>query len=392
MIKYTIAFPYFPEQEIEEILNKIRNILEGKSPLSMGPYVKKFEDEFAKYIGSKYAIATNSCTSALEIALRSIGLKEGDEVVVPVETFIATGSSVVREKGKIVFAEIEPNTFCLSLRDLKNKVSNKTKAVIVVHMAGLITPDIWEIKDFCKKRGIFLIEDAAHAHGAMIDGVKAGNIGDIGCFSFYPTKIMTSAEGGMITTNNEELYKKGKSFRNRGIDVNANVEIYSEIGSNNRMSELHALLGLSQLKHIEKFISHRNKIAKIYNSELEEMEKEGGVLSIIKNPSNIRHSYWRYIVKLSEKIDRNLLRQKMLKKGIAIDWPYDPPLHLQPVFKKLYGTKEGMMKRSEQAMKRHVCLPIHLKITEEDAMYIVSEFKKILKKNIKGKGRCIRSL
>jgi len=378
MTKYPIAVPYFPEREIEGILNKIRDILKGDSFLSMGPYVEQFEKEFAKYIGTKYATATNSCTSALEIALRTIGLEERDEVILPVETFIATGSAVVREGGKIIFAEIDSNTFCISFEDLKNKVTSRTRVVIIVHMAGLITPSIWEIKDFCKKRGIFLIEDAAHAHGAMIDGVKAGNIGDIGCFSFYPTKIITSAEGGMLTTNDEEFYKKAKSFRNRGIDVDTNIEIFSETGSNNRMSELHALLGLSQLKYVEEFVSHRNRIAKIYDSSLEELEL-AGIVNRITYPLNTRHSYWRYVVKLLEKIDRKIVKQEMAKRGIDIDWPYDPPLHLQPVFKKLFGTKEGTLKRSEEVMKGHVCLPIHLKISEEDAKYIVEDFKNILR-------------
>ena len=377
MIKYNIAYPYFTDKEIKKILNQIKDILEGNSFLTKGPYVKKFEKEFSDYIGTKYAIATNSGGSALEIALRCIGIKKNDEVIVPVETFIATGSVVVREGGKPIFTEIDPKTFCLSLDDLKRKTTPKTKAVIIVHMAGLTTPNIWEIKEFCGKRGIFLIEDAAHAHGAMIDNIKAGNIGDIGCFSFYSTKIITCAEGGMITTNDDNFFKKAISFRSYGIDENANIEIFSRIGSNNRLSELHALLGLSQLKHIEEFIFHRNKVAEIYNRELNEMEKEG-VLSMIKYPSNIRHSHWRYIIKLSEEINRNIVKQEMAKKGIAVDWPYDPPMHLQPVFKKLFKTKEGMLMQSEEAMRRHLCLPIHLKIREEDAKYIAKSFKEVL--------------
>lgn len=375
-INYPIALPYFPPEEIDRILSQYRKILQGDDLLSMGPRVAEFEKAFADYSGVPFAVATNSCSAALEIALRMMDLKNGDEVILPAETFIATGTSVVREGGKVVFAEINPDTFCLAAEDLKKKITKKTKAVIIVHMAGLITPEIYKIKKICQENNILLIEDAAHAPGATLDGSKAGTFGDAACFSFYPTKVMTTAEGGMLLTKNKDLYEKANSFRNRGLDMSADKEIYLRSGTNNRMTELAAILGLSQLKCLDSFIDQRNKIAKIYSESLLESEKTG-LASPLPLPPNSRHSYWRYIVRIKEKIDRTLLKKKMAEAGIALDWAYDPPLHLQPLFKNLYGISEGHLPVTEKMMNHFVCLPIHPGIGEEDAQFIVSTFKKI---------------
>ena len=178
---YTTACPYFPEEEIPKILDKIKDVLQNKEMLTMGRHVEEFEKKFSNYIGTKYGIATNSCTSALETTLRSINVI-GKEVIVPTQTFMATGASVINAGGKVVFADINPKNYNISLKSIKEKITDKTKAIIVVHFAGLITDEIFEIKELCEDKDIYLIEDCAHAHGASIDGIKAGNIGDVGCF------------------------------------------------------------------------------------------------------------------------------------------------------------------------------------------------------------------
>ena len=372
---FNTATPHFPEREIQFILNEIRLVLENKEMLTMGSHVKRFENDFANYIGTKYGIATNSCTTALETVLRIIDVK-GKEVIVPTQTFIATGSCVLNTGGKPIFADINED-YNISLKSIKELITSKTKAVIVVHFGGLIGREIFEIKEYCKSKGIFLIEDSAHAHGASIKGINAGNIGDFGCFSFYATKIMTCGEGGMILTNNKELYEKCASYRNRGIDLYANKEIYINQGSNYRMTEICAILGLSQLKYLDKFLEHRRNIAKIYNDGLADLE-EKGIVEIVKANKDIHHSYWRYVLKLKKKIDRNELFQALLKQKIKINWPYDPPLHLQPLFKKLYNNKEGMLPYAEIEMRKHICLPMHLKLSEKDAKYILTTCKNIL--------------
>ena len=373
-IKYSIANPYFPKEEIDPILNKFRKILEGKEMLSMGKYVRQFEESFSQYVGSTRAVGTNSCSAALEISLRSIGLKKEDEVIVPAETFIATGSTVVREGGRVVFADIDPNTFCLSADTVMKKMTKKTKAIILVHMAGLVTPEVFKIRDFCRSHSIALVEDAAHAHGASFDGKMAGSFGDFGCFSFYPTKVITTGEGGMLTTSNEKYCEMANSFRHRGRDFSVREEVYSRLGTNNRMSEMVAILGLSQLSVLDSFVNARNKVAKIYSESLLDFEKKEYVTLLKLDPKS-RHSYWRYIVRLNELIDRNKLQDILAESGIATDWAYYPPLHLQPVFRNLYGNGEGMLPKTEKLMKHFVCLPIHPGLNEKDSQFVIETFK-----------------
>ncbi len=376
--KYSIAYPFFPKEEIEPILDKFRKILSGEEVLSMGKKVEEFEKKFSQYIGIKYAVGTNSCSAALEISLRTIGLQNDDEVIVPAETFIATASSAVREGGRVVFADIDPETFCLSAHEVAKRITKKTKAVILVHMAGLVTPEVYKIQELCRSHGISLIEDSAHATGASLDGKRAGSFGDFGCFSFYPTKVITTGEGGMLTTSNEDYYNLAHSFRHRGRDMNASQEVYTRLGTNNRMTEMVAILGLSQLNVLDRFIKARNKVASIYSESLLEFEQKEYV-TLLKVPSTACHSYWRYIVRLNEKIDREVLRKSLAGKDITIDWAYDPPLHLQPFFKSLYGNKEGMLPKTEKLMKHFICLPIHQCITEEDARFVIDSFKDVVR-------------
>lgn len=376
-INYRMAAPYFPDEEIEKILPLFREILEGKRPLSQSEFVREFERAFAAMTGCRYAVATNSCSAALEIALRCLNITSGDDVVVPVETFIATGAIILREGANPVFAGISPETFCLSLKTLQAVVTPKTKAVIIVHMAGFISPEIFAIRDFCRERGIALIEDAAHAPGAAINGEKAGSIGDIGCFSFYPTKVMTTAEGGMFVTNNESLYELANSYRHRGRDMSAKAECYSRLGTNNRMTEFSAILGLSQLSCLNEFIDKRNRVADYYGEFLAELFAQGKLNKLVK-PENIRHAYWRFIVGLEKQFDRVEVQKLMKENGVAVDWAYDPPLHLQPVFRHRFNINEGYLSETEEIMKHFICLPIHPFLTREDIAYISRSLTEVL--------------
>jgi perosamine synthetase len=377
-MKYNTAEPYFSPEDIEGIIREFRYILEGNGMFTKGPNVKNFEECFAGYVGTKYGVAVNSGTSALEIVLKAIGIGSGDEVIVPVQTFVATGSCVNINCGTPVFCEIDMN-YLLDYEYLKTKITDRTRAVIIVHFAGLIHPRIFEIKEYLKQRDIYLIEDAAHAHGAKIDDTFAGAIGDFGCFSFYSTKVITTAgEGGMITMNDEEHFELCKSYRNIGIDTRAETEIFSNIGSNNRMNEIQAILGQYQLKRLDDFLEHRNKIAQIYKTKLRGLEKKR-IIYFQDAPSSIRHSYWRFVIVLNNaKCGREEIKAEMEKRGIKIDWPYQPLMHLQPVYKKLYGIKEGHLKKSEEYAKNHFCLPIHLGIKQDDAVFIAKELSRVL--------------
>lgn len=373
MKKYTTAFPFFPDKEIEWILNQTRMILQGDKMLSMGENVKKFEEEFAKYCGRKHGIVTNSCTSALDLILRSLSLHSDDEVIVPTQTFFANLSSIINSRAKPVFCDTDAN-FLLDYEDLKTKINQRTKAVIIVHFSGAISQDIFKIKDLCQENKIILIEDCAHAHGAYaMDSnnhtYKAGCIGDFGCFSFFSTKIMTTGEGGMIVCDDEKYSLTLRSMANRGLNPLSKNEEFIHYGENFRLSEFQATLGLSQLHCLEDFISHRNQIAQIYKDELKDIKT---LISFQEVPDTYRHAYWRFIVFLKIHDQKSIL-QKLADQGICADAPYSPLLHQQQILSSQYSCP-----KAENLAKTHISLPMHMKISFDDAKNIAKIFKSIL--------------
>ena len=243
-IKMTVknTKPHFDDIDIDNILSDIRVSLET-CQLTFGSKLEEFENQFSEYVGTSGAVAVNSGTSALEIPLRYFGV-EGGEVIVPTNTFVATANAVIFAGGKPIFADMDSENLCMDFEDVKKKINEKTKGIIIVHMAGLIPPYMHELKDLCEEKNIFLIEDAAHAHGSKIDGLAAGSIGDVGCFSFFPTKPMTTGEGGMITTNDENLIDFAKQLRHHG----QKNGLMTELGYNWRMSSVNAIIGIHQLK------------------------------------------------------------------------------------------------------------------------------------------------
>src|ERR1043165_271274 len=234
----TTAFPYFPPEEQEWLTNELREIMNGQ--LAMGPRVAGFEKDFAAYCGAPYGIVFPSCTSSMEAALKALGVGPGDEVLVPVETFIATGMVVSLVGARPVFTEIEPQSFSMDFTDAWQRVTDKTKGAIVVHFGGFISPGLIDFVEKMKAAGRFVIEDAAHAPGAALNGRLAGSFGDAGCFSFYPTKIMTTGEGGMLVTGRKDIASMARSLQNRGRDMASRDERYILPGRNNRFTEIAA--------------------------------------------------------------------------------------------------------------------------------------------------------
>jgi len=372
-MKFNSASPFFSKNEVEKIISQVKELLEGKGLLAKGPIVKEFENLFSDYIGTKYGVAVNSGTSALEIVLKAIGIKNNDEVIIPTQTFVSTASSVLNNGGIPIFCDID-NNHLIDFEDLKRKINQKTKAVIIVHFCGLIHPEILKIKDYCDQRNIILVEDAAHAHGAKINEKYAGNIGHFGCFSFFSTKIMnTGGEGGFITTNNLADYNKCKSISAIGIDLHSNTELYSIAGSNNRMTEIQSIIGISQLNELDTFIDHRINLSDTYKEILAPLKKSG-LIRFQDFPGNIRHPFWKFMVMFNEDIDREKIKNELSVDGIAVDWPYHPLLHLQPLFKNIYNIEEGYLIRSERLSKRHICLPIHKNIKPENVQFISQRF------------------
>ena len=306
----------------------------------------------------------NSGTSALEIPLRYFGLK-GREVIVPTNTFVATPNTVLFAGGKPVFADIRKDSLCIDPEDVKRKVSKKTAGIIVVHVAGLVCPQMEELVEMCKEKGLFLLEDAAHAHGALFDGKKAGALADAGAFSFYPTKVMTSGEGGMITTDDSKLAETALMMRTHG--QNARREMVM-LGHNWRMSEMAAVVGKHQLESLEKFVVKRNEIARLYEKCLRDVD---GV-ELFRVPANIRHSYYKYPIKLNDEVDRDKLAAVLKDKyGIETGNVYDPPCHLHPFYRENFGTGEGDLPVSERVLRKVLCLPMHAGMTEEETCRVV---------------------
>jgi dTDP-4-amino-4,6-dideoxygalactose transaminase len=356
------SLPYFPEESLSDILADIKLVLKS-GKLTDGPYTQEFEKKFSEYQKAKYAVAVNSGTAALDVALRFFKLA-GREVIVPTNTFVSTPNTVLFAGGKPVFADMKENTLCIDPEDIRKKLSPKTAGIIVVHIAGLVCPEIDEIKEICDEKGLFLLEDAAHAHGAIIDGKMAGTLGNAGCFSFYPTKVMTTCEGGMIVTNNPELAEVARCLRTIGQNAERKAVM---LGHNWRINELAAVVGKHQLQHLEEFVLRRNEVARLYKEALSNVTS----ISLFKLPTNTRHSYYKYPVKIEKGIDRAklgvLLHQKF---GIETGYVYYPPCHLQPYYAQNFGSGFGDFPIAEAVLDKILCLPMHCGLTKENVDYI----------------------
>lgn len=371
----TTAFPYFPPEEQQWLAGELSQILNGM--LAMGPRVAQFESEFASYCGQPYGIAFPSCTSSMEAALLAFGVGPGDEVLVPVETFIATGMVVSLVGATPVFTEISASNFSMDFDDAWSRVTEKTRGAIVVHFGGFISPQLAAFVEKMRASGRFVIEDAAHAPGAEFNGQRAGSIGDVGCFSFYPTKIISTGEGGMLVTAREDIARIVRSLQLRGRDLDAPGELYVRAGRNNRFTETAAAMGLSQMRSLPEFLASRRRVAAIYDEMLLGSEL---FVPLLPEDGSVP-AYWRYVAIPTVDIDRVALRDRLAADKITIDWAYDPPLHLQPVFQRTMGTRPGMLPRSENILARHICLPVHARLREQDAEFVaqrllahVSEF------------------
>lgn len=366
----SMARSYFTPEDIEVFHRESDAVLKGR--LSMGTWVERFENTAAKAHGTQYAIATNSCTSALEVSLLACGIKPGDRVIVPVQTFIATAMAVHNIGGIPVFADICRQTLCMDPDELERLADTKVRAVIIVHFGGLITPHIDRIKQICRTYGWALIEDAAHAPGAHYQGCPAGSFGDTACFSYYPTKVLTTGEGGMIVTSDARIAALCRSYQLRGQDTSLPGEQFVyPYGRNIRLTELAALMGVLQYDRLQEYVRARRAVAAVYDEALaDELSIEVPAI-----PDSCLHNFWLYTILLPNGVDRERIK-KQLEEDWEINtaWSYFPPLHLMPVFKTLYGTREGTLPVAEDVLSRTMCLPVHPLISEDDARCVAACF------------------
>ena len=365
--KITGAAPWFGES-MDPILQDIRDIL-SSGELVKGKHTAKFEDRIANMAGTKYSAVVNSGGTALELALLALDIK-GKEVIVPTQTFIASANAVTRAGGYPVFADIDKDTLCLNLEDVVRKIGPNTAGIMSVHMFGLIPPSIIHLKNLCKERGLFLIEDAAHAHGASFRGELAGGIGDVGCFSFFATKVVTTGEGGGVTTNRKDIYEKIISFRDHG--RSPDTTLFTLPGNNFRLSEIQSAIGWHQMDLLKVILTHRNIIAAIYREGF----KENQFFISLPDYEESYHAYWRYPAYLTESINRLLFQQAMWERhGIRITWMYEPLCHQQPVSTASNSFKYFELPVAEWTIKHLINLPTHMGVSEEDAKRVVSSVK-----------------
>ncbi|MDC6448490.1 DegT/DnrJ/EryC1/StrS family aminotransferase [Alphaproteobacteria bacterium] len=364
---------YFSKSSITYIQKNFKKILEGKSFLSQYKFSEEFEGDFSRYIESPFALSCNSGTSALEIIFRTLGVFN-KEVILPSNTFLATALGVINAGGKIKFADCN-NDMCISYESIKKNLTNKTKAIVVVHIGGIITKDINKIKNLCKKNNIYLIEDAAQAHGSRLGNINAGNFGDFAAFSFYSTKTITTGEGGMITFKNKKYLSKMKSIREFGkVKKGIYINNHEYFGYNWRFQEVNALMGIAQLRQIEKFINKRTYIANIYYESL----KNKSYLKII-NPfvTNSRQNFYKFIVILKDTA-REKLHSQLLKYDINLSgYVYEIPLHKQPIFKQFSKNK---LPNTEYLCANHICLPIYYEMSKKQALFLVKKIEEIFEK------------
>ena len=353
-------------------LKYITECIETNWISAKGEFVERFQDGFSDFCNTEYGIAVCNGTVAIHLALLALGLSEGDEVIVPSLTTVATINPVVYCGAKPVFVDSEPDTWNIDSKKIEEKITPHTKAILVVHLYGHPC-DMDPIMKISDEYGIPIIEDAAEAHGAMYKNRIVGGIGHIGCFSFYANKIITTGEGGMVVTNNPEYAEKMKSLKDLAYGVGVNRFVHSDIGYNYRMTNMQAAIGLAQLEKIEDYIKARRKVAETYNCFL----KNFGKIELPPEKEWAKNVYWMYtiLVKKNAKISRDELIIKLKEKGIDTR-PAFHPAHLQPIYSNF--VREEKLPISEDIGARGINLPSSNSLNDEDIKYITDSIKKVL--------------
>ena len=360
----------FSDDDRAAVLSMVDQTLRTGS-LTLGPFTRELEDAFRARHDAPHAVAVSSGTSALEIILRTIGV-EDREVVVPTNTFFATAAAVNHAGGTPRFADVAQDTLALSASAVEAALGDNTAGVVLVHIGGVITPETEAIRDLCERRGLFLVEDAAHAHGSSLDGQPAGSFGIAAAFSFYPTKVMTTGEGGMIVTADERIRDDAHIYRDQGKAGFLGGD-HVRMGYAWRMSELQAAVGIVQLRRLDEFIKIRREVADLYDDGLGGID---GITPLIP-ATGCESNYYKYVALLDAGIDRQTVKSTLKEQhGVSLSGEvYASPLHEQPVFA---GLHDGNLPVAEDVCRRHVCLPIHSDMTRDEAAHVISSLRAVL--------------
>ena len=368
-MKIPIAKPFLGEDEAKAAYDTIKT-----GWVTQGSKVLEFEENFAKYVGSKYAVAVSSCTAALHLAMIVNGIGSGDEVICPSMSYIATANSIKHASATPVFAEVNPTTYNIDPLDAERRITEKTKAILIVHQIGM-PADIDAFKALCEKYNLKLIEDAACAIGSKYKGGKIGSHSDLVCFSFHPRKVITTGDGGMITTSNKEYYERLKLLRQHGMSINDNIrhiskiiifEEYLEVGYNYRMTDIQASIGIKQLEKLDWIVTERRKIANKYNDAFKDID----CLRIPNEPEGYYSNYQSYSLYLKENalISRNELMQKLLDKGISTRRGV-MNAHREPAYCNM---RKVVLSASQDISARSILIPIYPQMEDTEISDVIS--------------------
>jgi perosamine synthetase len=355
-----MSSPDIDEADVAAVAEIVRS---GR--LALGPQTERLEAGIAAYVGTRHAVAVSSGTAALHLAVRGLGLGQGDEVLVPSFTFAASVNVLLYERVRPVFVDVEPDTYNLDPADVERRISPRTRAIMAVDVFG--HPAEWDaLTDLAARHHLHLIDDSCEALGASYRGKRLGSFGDVAGFAFYPNKQMTTGEGGVLATDDQDLARLARSLRNQGRgEMGAWLE-HERLGFNYRLDEMSAALGVSQLARLDAFLERRDRVAAAYGERLARIER-------VRAPSarpHVRMSWFVYVVTLEEGLDRDPVMRAIEERGIPVRG-YFPPVHLQSYIRELLDTGPGLLPVTEAIARRTIALPFHNRLPEESIDRVV---------------------
>lgn len=366
--KIPLSQPDISEKEIDYVNQVLRS-----GVLSIGPVIRKFEQQVSEYIGVKHAIAVNSGTSALHLMIRACGIEEGDEVITTPFSFIASTNCILFERGKPVFVDIDPRTFNLDISQIEAKITPRTKAILPVDVFGQPF-DIDAVNDIARRHNLTVIQDSCEALGSAWKGKKVGSQSKVAAFAFYPNKQITTAEGGIIVTNDDNIADLCRSMRSQGRAITGTWLEHERLGYNYRFSEVHAAIGVAQMERIDEIIASRQRVAQMYSERLQHIPKVSGPWI---DDQVTRMSWFVYVITLDEGINRNKVMYRLQEAGIGCK-PYFTPIHHQPHIIKMTGYSPGDFPVTENVAARTIAIPFYTRMTEAEVDTVVVVLRGIL--------------